>query len=219
MNPTGALRARQVFLVLIAANAAIAIGAILGVGSGDARWQVLGTSSVISAGSLVVAANAATIERARPGWLPWAAAVPALGAAAMTVTGIWAEPVQEVEPYWKLVGVLATLGLAATAIGLLALPRLIDAWRTAQWTAQIAAAVIGGMIVTSIVREDEGSVRAYGVSAVIFAAATIVVLVGARVAARGTPADEGVAPASLTHCPHCGGRLDRPVTPEAEPVR
>ena len=50
MSRLPAARARQVFLVLIAVNALIAIGAILGVGSdSDARWQVLGTSSVISA--------------------------------------------------------------------------------------------------------------------------------------------------------------------------
>ena len=66
-----AARARQLFLALIALNAAIAIGAILGVGSdSDARWQVLSTSSVISAASLVLAANAATLDRSNTWWLP-----------------------------------------------------------------------------------------------------------------------------------------------------
>lgn len=207
-----AVRARQLFLALIAVNALIAIGAILGVGSeSDARWQVLATSSVISAASLVLAANAATLDRSTTWWLPAAATVASLTAAALTVIGIWFEPTHGVEPFWKLIGVLATVGLAATAVGLLGLPRLRDGWRLAQLGAQASAVWIGGMIVLSILREDEGSIRAYGVAAVLFAATTIAVLVGARVAAREQQAESDALQAiAVGWCPRCGERLDAP---------
>ena len=205
-------RARQVFLVLIAVNALIAIGAILGVGSdSDARWQVLGTSSVISATSLLVAANAATLDRAIAWWLPAASTAAAVVAGGLTVVGIWFDGPQESEAYWKTVGVLATIALAGAAIGLLGLPRLRDGWRTAQLGAQGSALWIAAMVVTSIVREDEGSIRAYGVAAVLFAATTIPVLVGARTAARDrVEARAALEALAVGFCPRCGTRLDAP---------
>ena len=205
-------RARQLFLALIALNAAIAIGAILGVGSdSDARWQVLSTSSVISAASLVLAANAATLDRSNTWWLPAGRGIASLDAAALTVIGIWFEATHDVEAFWKLVGTLATVGLAGTAVGLLGLPRLRDGWRLAQLGAQASAVWIGGMIVLSIVREDEGSIRAYGVAAVLFAATTIAVLVGARAAAREERAESATLQAiAVVFCPRCGLRLDAP---------
>ena len=207
-----AARARQLFLALIALNAAIAIGAILGVGSdSDAHWQVLSTSSVISAASLVLAANAATLDRSNTWWLPAGSGIASLAAAALTVIGIWFEATHDVEAFWKLVGTLATVGLAGTAVGLLGLPRLRDAWRLAQLGAQASAVWIGGMIVLSIVREDEGSIRAYGVAAVLFAATTIAVLVGARAAAREERAESAALQAiAVVFCPRCGLRLDAP---------
>ena len=207
-----AARARQLFLALIAVNALIAIAAILGVGSdSDARWQVLSTSSVISAASLVLAANAATLDRSTTWWLPAGAGVTSLLAAVLTVIGIWFESTHDVEAFWKLIGILATVGLAGTAVGLLGLPRLRDGWRMAQLGAQASAVWIGGMIVLSIVREDEGSIRAYGVAAVIFAATTIAVLVGARVAAREQQAESAALEAiAVVFCPRCGLRLDAP---------
>lgn len=207
-----AARARQLFLALIALNAAIAIGAILGIGSdSDARWQVLSTSSVISAASLVLAANAATLDRSNTWWLPAGSGIASLAAAALTVIGIWFEATHDVEAFWKLVGTLATVGLAGTAVGLLGLPRLRDGWRLAQLGAQASAVWIGGMIVLSIVREDEGSIRAYGVAAVLFAATTIAVLVGARAAAREERAESAALQAiAVVFCPRCGLRLDAP---------
>lgn len=207
-----ASRARQAFLALIAVNAVIAIGAILGVGSdSDARWQVLTTSLVISAASLVLAANAATLDRAVVWWLPAAATTASLLAAGLTVIGIWLETSHGVESFWKLIGVLATAGLAATAVGLLGLPLLRDGWRLAQLGAQACAVWIGAMIVLSIVREDEGSIRAYGVAAVLFAATTIAVLVGARVSARDQRAESAALHAiAVVFCPRCGERLDAP---------
>ena len=207
-----AVRARQAFLVLIAINAVIAIGAILGVGSdSDARWQVLATSSVISAASLVVAANAATLDRALAWWLPLVSTTAAILAAGLTVLGIWFDGPQESEAYWKSVGVLATTGLTGTAVGLLGLPRLRDSWRLAQVGAQASATWIGAMIVVSILREDEGSIQAYGVAAVLFAATTIAVLVGARVAAREHEAEaDALAALAVGFCPRCGTGLDAP---------
>lgn len=212
MIQISAVRARQAFLALIAVNAVIAIGAILGVGSdSDARWQVLATSSVISAASLVVAANAATLDRSATWWLPAAATAGALSAATLTVIGIWFESTHEAESFWKLVGVLATTGLAGTAVGLIGLPRLREGWRLAQFAAQACAVWIGAMIVLSILREDEGSIRAYGVAAVLFAATTIAVLVGARVAAREHRAEADALQAiAVGWCPRCGERLDAP---------
>lgn len=217
MPTISARLARQAFLALIAVNALIAIGAILGVGSdSDARWQVLSTSSVISAASLVVAANAATLDRSSTWWLPAASTAGALSAAALTVIGIWFEVTHGVESFWKLVGVLATAGLTGTGIGLLGLPRLRDGWRLAQLGAQGSAVWIGAMIVASILREDDGSIRAYGVAAVIFAATTIAVLVGARVAAREQQAESDALQAiAVTFCPRCGRRLDAPTAATA----
>ncbi len=207
--------ALRLFLTLIGLNAVIAIAAILGVGDGsDARWQVLATSSVISGASLIVAADAAAVARQVLGRIPIAAAILAVTAAALTVAGIWTE--SESEGLWETVGVLGTVGVTGTACALLGLPDLRPPWPRAQWTAQAAAVAIGAQVVVSILWEDEGSIRAYGIAAVVFAAATIVVLVGARVAAidRDQPDDT-----HLVQCPHCGGTFDPTMTEELGAAR
>lgn len=205
--------ALRLFLVLIALNAVIAIAAIAGVGSGeDEQWQVLATSSVISAASLVVASNAAAVARHRLGPVPWVAATAAVLGAAMIVTGIWVIDLHDAERYWRTVGVICTVAVTGTAMSLVAMPALRTPWDRVQWVAHVAALAIGGQIVTSIIRDDAGSVRAYGISTVIFAAATIVVLVGARVAnAEDEPGP--IAGVAASHCPVCGATVDAgPVT-------
>ena len=72
-SPTGARDigkiAVRAFLGLLVVNALVAIAAILGA-SGDAEWEILGTTLLLTAGCLTIAANAGAVERNRLSKLP-----------------------------------------------------------------------------------------------------------------------------------------------------
>ncbi len=200
---SGALR---VFLALIVLNAAIAIGAIFGLGSDDGtQWDILATSSTLTAVSLTFAANTAAVARGRLGLVPFVAAGLCCIAAGLTITGIWADSLHDAENFWKFVGVAATSGIGGTLMSMLAMPRLRPPWQLAQLIGHASTLTLIGLITTAILREDGGPIEPYGVASVICAAATLLVLVGARVAG----VDGTTRPLSEPgYCPLCGAELD-----------
>lgn len=65
--------AMRAFLGLLIVNALVAIAAILGA-TGNSDWQVVGTTLLLTAGCLTIAANAAALERDRLMQLPYVGA-------------------------------------------------------------------------------------------------------------------------------------------------
>lgn len=197
---SGSLR---LFLALIVLNAGIAIAAIFGVGSDDdTQWRILSTSSILTGASLAFAANATAIARRRLGLLPFAAAGLCCIAAGLTIIGVWADSLHDTDNFWKFTGVVSTFGVGGTLMSMLAIPRLRPPWQVAQLVGHASTLALIGLITTGILREDAGSIEPYGVASVICAAATLVVLVGARVAGADTQ-----RPARARYCPMCGAEL------------
>jgi len=210
--------ALRTFVALIGLNALVAIGAIVGVGDGggdDERWQVLGTSSIITLASLIVAANAGAIQRGRLGPAPLISTAAAVVGCAGTIWGIWDHDVSDTA--WRTIGVFSTVGVAGTYMSLVSLPRLRQPWVVAQIVGGASAGLMGLLVVIAIVGDNGGSIEPYAVLSVILAAATLLVTVGARVApaepSNATPGNVTGQPTSrladsassmVTHCPLCG---------------
>jgi peptidoglycan/LPS O-acetylase OafA/YrhL len=202
--------ALRAFLSLLVINAAIAIAAIVGAGEGgDTQWRILGTSAMVTGGSLVLAANAGAIERRRLGSLPLLSATVACIGFAGVIWGIWDSDIDS-EWFWKTVGILVTIGVAGTYVSMISLPRLRQPWPWAQMLASVSASILAGMIVVSITTEsDAGGLEAYAVLTVLLATSSIVVAVGARVATVDheprVVIESGVA--TIHHCPVCGSSV------------
>lgn len=193
--------ALRMFVGLIALNAAIAIGAILGIGSGDdVQWRVLGTTSVVTLASLVVAANAAAIARRQLGPLPLGATVLSALAAGFTIYAIWAD-IDGDNGYAELTAVLATLGVAGTLMSLISLPALAHPWDRAQWLGHASTFGLGTMTVVAIIDDASMSAEAFGIVSVLLAAAMLLILIGTRLGLNVPAPTTG---ASVRFCPMCG---------------
>jgi hypothetical protein len=202
--------ALRAFLTLLVINAAIAIAAIIGVSDGDdTQWRVLGTSAVVTAASLVVAANAGAIERRRLGSTPLLSAIVACVGFAGVIWGIWDSNLES-EWFWKTIGVFVTIGVTGTYVSMISLPRLRQPWPLAQILAAASAAAIAVMVVVSIITEtDAGGLEAYAVLAVLLATSSIVVAVGARVASvEIASAVDSPSAATIRNCPICGSAVE-----------
>ena len=115
--------ALRAFLTLLVINAAIAIAAIIGVSDGDdTQWR-----AVVTAASLVVAANAGAIERRRLGSTPLLSAIVACVGFAGVIWGIWDSNLES-EWFWKTIGVFVTIGVTGTYVSMISLPRLRQPW-------------------------------------------------------------------------------------------
>lgn len=174
-------RALRVFVWLVVVNAGIAILAILGAGSGDeTTWQVLGTTLLIMAASLGIAAMAAAMGRVKPDWLPSAAGAAFVAGVAMAIVVVWIDVGDgAADAYFRTMGVLLTMGVAGLYGSLIAIPRLPDGWGPARMVAWNAAGALA--IITLIAILGGGaSIQLFAVLAVILATATLVVVVGAR---------------------------------------
>lgn len=193
-----------VFLTGVALNAVIAIAVILGAG-GDAEWRILGTSLLLTAASIGVIANAAALDRGRLGPLPIVAGASVLVAVGMGIYGIWADPYGD--PFYQWMGTFATVGVAGTYAGLIALPSLARTHLWLRWSAVGLAGAHSLAAIISIWQDEAISGELWGVLAVLLAALTIVIPVLARVdRANGVEADNPLV--WVAYCPLCGAGVD-----------
>lgn len=196
--------ALRAFVVLLVLNALIAIAAILGA-AGEDEWRVVGTTLLLTAACLVVAANAAAVERETLRHVPYAAAATGTAAVAGLIVAIWAEDLTDREIFWKPVIVLIVLGLSGTYASVTSLADLWRSWELARWTGWLAATVIAVMTIVAIVFETTPPGELYAIVSIVLATTTIVVLIGAVAVRRAdragaTPADSAAAG---TYCPRC----------------
>lgn len=217
--------ALRAFLVLLGVNALVAITAILG-GGGDTEWRVLLTSMLITAGCLVVAANAGAVERARLGVLPHVSAVVACGGIALLIIGIWDHDfLFHSDGAIKLTLILLAVGTAGTYASLISLPQLDAGWNTARIVGYSCAASLAALTSGAILYEEAGPFELYGILSVVLATASILVPVGARVSkgsgagSKSTPVagtiDGGHPMERVSFCPVCGA--PRPVAASPSP--
>lgn len=201
--------AMRAFLGLLMVNAVVAIAAILGA-AGDSEWKVVGTTLLLTAGCLIIAACAAAIERARLLPLPYAGALLSCIAFAVFIFMIWAEQATDSEALLKSTFIVLTLGLAATYASVLAIPTLDGVFATARLVGYGTVAILSTMTVVVILAERGGSGQLYAVLSVILATSTIIVLTGALIESRKGRSGTTVAttprvdtPEAGLHCPSC----------------
>jgi len=199
--------AMRAFLALLVVNALVAIAAILGA-TGDSDGQVVGTTLLLTAGCLTVAANAAALERDRLSQLPYVGAAMSCIAFGVLIFLIWLEPDSDSRFVLKPTFILLTLGLAATYASVLAIPRLSGVFSTARLVGYATAAVLAGLTVGVIIAEGGVSGQVYAVLSVVLATATIIVLAGAMIESR-KPSTAPAAAVSQSvqgdqlYCPSC----------------
>ena len=203
--------ALRAFLALLIVNALVAIAAILGA-SGDAEWEILGTTLLLTAGCLTVAANARAIERDRLAKLPHIGAGLSCFAFAVLIFLIWNEPSSDADLIWKPTLIALTLGLAATYASLLSIPPLTGAFSSAQLAGYCAVGLLAAITCGVILAEEGVAVEIFAVLSVVLATASIIVLVGAVVHRRASapapavdssPAFAASATAQGLRCPRC----------------
>ncbi len=196
----------RAFLGLLVVNAMVAIAAILGA-TGNSDWQVVGTTLLLTAGCLTVAANTAALERDRLMQLPYIGAALSCIAFGVFIFLIWVEPESEGQFVLKSTFVLLTLGLAATYASVLAIPRLVGVFATARLVGYGTVTLLAGLTVGVIIAEGGVSGQVYAVLSVVLATATIIVLTGAVIESRKPSAAPAVVPPLVRtgglYCPSC----------------
>ena len=208
LPPGVAKRAMQVFLGLLVVNALIAIAAVLGA-TGDSEWKVVGTTLLLTAACLTIAANAAALERNRLGPLPFVAAGLACVAFAIFIVLVWVEPSSDSSVIYRFTFGVLTVGLAATYAGLLAIPNLSGAFAIARMVGSITVSLLAALIVVALIIEEGGPAETYAILCIVLATATVIVLTGAIVSHRNedtsatASALHGAASAVGVHCPSC----------------
>lgn len=217
--PAGtAKRAMQVFVGLLVVNALIAIAAVLGA-AGDSEWKVVGTTLLLTAACLTIAANAAALERNRLRQLPLVAVGLSCLAFAIFIVLIWVEPDSDADGVFRFTFIVLTLGLATTYASLLAIPDLAGSFLAARSVGYGAAAILATLIVVAILVEEGGPAELYAVLCIVLATATIIVLTGAIVGSRSAaavdPVDAAPVPArsrTAMYCPSCAAVVGLYVT-------
>jgi hypothetical protein len=198
--------AMRAFLGLLVINALVAIAAILGA-TGSSDWQVVGTTLLLTAGCLTVAANAAALERDRLMQLPYVGAALSCVAFGVFIFLIWVEPDSDSQFVLKSTFILLTLGLAATYASVLAIPRLAGVFSAARLVGYGTVALLAGLTVGVIIAEGGVSGQVYAVLSVVLATATIIVLTGAVIESRKPAPAPAVEPPSVhgggLYCPSC----------------
>lgn len=198
--------AMRAFLWLLVVNALVAIAAILGA-TGESDWQVVGTTLLLTAGCLTIAANAAALERDRLMQLPYVGAALSCIAFGVFIFLIWVEPDSDDSVVLKATFILLTLGLAATYASVLAIPRLLGVFATARRVGYATVALLAGLTVAVILAEGGVSGQVYAVLSVVLATATIIVLTGGVVESRKPAvlpaAGDAVGQPIQLFCPAC----------------
>ena len=183
-------------VVLIAANAVLAVAAILGV-AGDRDWEVIGTTMLVTAGTLIAAINAAAVDRGVSRLLAFVGTLWSWFAFGVFIWWIWRrnEPGDTAQ---DIVFSFLTIGLGATFAAAIRVPKVPRSFEPARIVAILADAVLVVLTLVAIIWE-KSRLESFGVVSVIGAAAALIVLVGMR-----SQPDDVVA----THCPACGASLN-----------
>lgn len=188
-------------VALIILNAVIAIIAILFAG-GDREWQVIGTTSLITAATFTVAVNAAAYERWRWPVVPASGVVFSVFAFGVFIWIIWTDPHLD-DGFAKFLYSTLTLGIGASYASLVQIPRLPHAFEPARLVSLLGDATLVVMTLLAIAMED-ASGELYAIVSIIVAASALIILIGTR-------SSRAKDDAALAHfCPACASPLTHP---------
>lgn len=136
------------FLGFLVLTAVLAIYSILTDTFGPLQAKILGTSSIISAASILSMACAAFLERRRIPWLGFTGIAAAVAAALLSIIAIWGEIDSR-----DMIRVIMTLVVVAVGFAhafLLVLPQLDRNQEWVQKASSIIIAVLGIMLIAMI---------------------------------------------------------------------
>lgn len=173
------------FLVVTAALAAFSV---LAGEFGDFEFKVMLSSLSISIGCVCTMAWVALPARANRTALGPIGFVLNFTTLVFVFAGIWLEV--DSEPFWKCLGSVVVVCIAAAHASLLMIPRLPDGMR---WLKPVAIAVIGllAFLIDGIIWAEDGSdqmIRLVGAVAIGVVLLTLVIPIVSRLANRGSDA-------------------------------
>ena len=141
--------------VILCAAAAVAIAIVLTIDSDETASKAGVTAFAVLLFGLAAAGGLAATGRA---WIGWACLAVAVAGLIVTSVLIWAtdEWSEASEGLWKAFGSLLTGALALAQVSLLARRNEERGRRIPVYAAQIAALVLGGLLIGAILTEAEG---------------------------------------------------------------
>ncbi len=199
------------FVSSIVANAVLGIWALLSGDFGETQGKILATSFLVSAAMLSILVNIPALRR-RSLW-----PAPVVGGAtgalgfALFIALVWAEA--DGDDWFKFAGSLLVVAAAATLASSLALIATPGRLRLIQTAVYVLVAALAATIIYGLWFEPDTAwyARLVGVEGVLVAAATLLVPVLSRFAARHEPQRSPVLPiggAQARFCPSCGNPVE-----------
>lgn len=212
MNDRGLYKsALKVLIGTVGLSAALGIYALLRQDLDEWSAKTLGTTLFVSAASLLIMLNAASLEKRSFGYLliSFAGVVAALTALPMLLYGLWLEV--DNDRLWKPAASLEIISGFAAHSSLLSLRRPTARYRSLLPIATIIGGVLATLVIWMIWAEEYESVqlRAAGVLSILLLSVTIVTPILSRLAAIAEHGKSGgktghKVPHGVHHCPNCG---------------
>ena len=212
-------------MALRALIGAVGISAVLGIYAllrqdlDEWSAKTIGTTLFVSAASLLIMANAASLEKRSVGYflISGTGLLAALGALPVFLYALWLEV--DDDELWRTAVSLEIISLFAGHSSLLSLRQLSAQYR---WLKPIAA-VLGGALAALVIwmiwadEFDSAQLRAAGVLSILLLSVTIVIPILSRLVALDDPERAGGKAGrqrsdGVRYCPNCG----RPVSASGE---
>jgi len=201
--------ALTVALVSVAVWAVLAVYALIGGGFGDTQWKIVGSSMLVTAGTIVAMGCAVPLQSGRLSLLPYVGiAASTIGFGLMTL-GVWADTSWDAA--FKIAISLIIVAVAIGTIGLIDSARLRPRHRWMVTAAQSLVGAGGLLLITAIWGEIDNEMfwRPTGVVLVLTAAAVVGVPILHRLA--DIPSDTDPALHVVIACPFCANELSGPL--------
>jgi hypothetical protein len=191
-------------------SAALGIYALLRQGLDEWSAKTLGTTLFVSAASVLIMANAASLERRSVGYflISGAGLLAALAALPISLYALWTET--DADGVWRSAASLEIISVFAGHSSLLSLRQISGRYR---WLKPVATLLAGGLaaLVIWMIWADEfesAEWRAAGVLAILLLSVTVVIPILSRLVALDDPPRAGCQGSDdVGYCPNCGSAV------------
>lgn len=159
----------------VACSALLGIGAVVWGDFGEIEIRILLTTVTIAAASICGLSCGAVLESGRASVLPSLGIGLSLVAACAVILGVWGEFSNH--EFWKGTLTFIVLGIACSHASLLLLARLNSSYRWSHPAAQIAIALVAGLLLSMIWGrlDEEAAFRTLGVAAILATTMTVLI--------------------------------------------
>ena len=203
--------ALRVLIGAVGLSAALGIYALLRQDLDEWSAKTLGTTLFVSAASVLIMANAASLEKRSVAYflISGTGLLAALIALPVALYALWLEI--DADELWRSTASLEIISVFAGHSSLLSLRRLSGRYRWLKPIATLIGGALAALVISMIWAEEFGSAewRAAGVLSILLLSVTIVIPVLSRLVALDGPERAGSKagrkrPDGVRYCPNCG---------------